>query len=108
MAEYAIAISKTAQKQLDKLTDNIAKPVIEAIQQLVGDPRPAGCKKLKGRNGYRVRKGNYRCSNNPNKGIGFCHNESLAIPGPFFTNNKFKHWRGYGPLPEVYANFFSS
>lgn len=60
MPEYNLAISKTAQKQLDKLTDNIADLLIEAIQNLAYDPRPQGCKKLKGRDGYRIRKGDYR------------------------------------------------
>jgi mRNA interferase RelE/StbE len=30
------------------------------INQLAKNPRPQGCKKLKGRNGYRIRQGNYR------------------------------------------------
>jgi len=60
MPEYNLVISKTAQKQLDKLTDNIADPLIETIQNLAYDPRPQGCKKLKGRDGYRIRKGDYR------------------------------------------------
>lgn len=60
MSEYNLVISKTAQKQLDKLADNIADLLIEAIQNLAYDPRPHGCKKLKGRDGYRIRKGDYR------------------------------------------------
>lgn len=60
MPEYNLVISKTAQKQLDKLTDNIADPLIEAIQNLAYEPRPHGCIKLKGRDGYRIRKGDYR------------------------------------------------
>ncbi len=60
MPNYSITITKTAQKQLDKLSDNIAEPIFEAIQNLAHNPRPHGCKKLKGRDGYRIRKGNYR------------------------------------------------
>ncbi|MFN6945342.1 MAG: type II toxin-antitoxin system RelE family toxin [Cytophagaceae bacterium] len=60
MPEYKLVITKTAQKQLNKLPDNIAEPLIEAIQGLAFDPRPHGCKKLKGRDGYRIRKGTYR------------------------------------------------
>jgi mRNA interferase RelE/StbE len=30
------------------------------MEALSDDPRPSGCKKLKGRNAYRVRKGDYR------------------------------------------------
>ncbi len=59
-SNYTLLISKTAQKQLDKLTDDIANPLVEAIQNLAVTPRPKGCKKLKGRGGYRIRKGDYR------------------------------------------------
>ena len=31
-----------------------------SIADLANDPRPPGCKKLKGRPGYRIREGNYR------------------------------------------------
>lgn len=60
MAEYTINIAKTARKQLDKLNDNIATPLIDAIAGLAKNPRPYGYKKLKGREGYRIRVGNYR------------------------------------------------
>ncbi len=60
MANYIIALSKKAQKQLDKLSDNIAKPIFEAITSLQENPRPQGYKKLKGKLGYRIRVGNYR------------------------------------------------
>jgi len=32
----------------------------EAILALAVNPRPYGCKKLKGRDGYRIRKGDFR------------------------------------------------
>lgn len=60
MLNYTILISKKAQKQLDKLSDSIAEPILEAISELEKDPRPVGNKKLKGRDGYRIRIGNYR------------------------------------------------
>jgi mRNA interferase RelE/StbE len=60
MPKYTAVLSKKAQKQLDKLSDHIAKPILEAIADLETNPRPQGYKKLKGRNGYRVRVGNYR------------------------------------------------
>lgn len=60
MANYQISLTKTAEKQLDKLDDKIAKPVIETIQALSINPRPVGYKKLKGRPGYRIRTGDYR------------------------------------------------
>jgi mRNA interferase RelE/StbE len=60
MPNYTAVLSKKAQKQLDKLSDNIAEPIFEAIGNLEINPRPKGYKKLKGRTGYRVRVGNYR------------------------------------------------
>ena len=60
MTSYKITISRTAQKQLDKLPDNITDRLINAIYALSDNPRPSGCKKLKGRDGYRIREGNYR------------------------------------------------
>ncbi len=57
---YNITLTKTAQKQLDKLTDNIANPILSAIATLSTNPRPQGYKKLKGRDAYRIRQGDYR------------------------------------------------
>ena len=60
MLNYTITISRTAQKQLDDLPDSTAEKLIAAIQGLAHNPRPPGYKKLKGRDGYRIRKGDYR------------------------------------------------
>jgi mRNA-degrading endonuclease RelE of RelBE toxin-antitoxin system len=48
MPKYTAVLSKKAQKQLDKLPDNIAEPIIEAILDLEENPRPVGNKKLIG------------------------------------------------------------
>ena len=34
MPKYTVILSKKAQKQLDKLSDNIAQPIFETISQL--------------------------------------------------------------------------
>jgi mRNA interferase RelE/StbE len=60
MPKYTAVLTKKAQKQLDKLSDNIAEPILEAIAGLEENPRPQGYIKLKGRDGYRIRVGNYR------------------------------------------------
>jgi mRNA interferase RelE/StbE len=52
MPKYTVSLTRKAQKQLDKLSDNIAKPIFTAISSLANNPRPSGCKKLKGRDGY--------------------------------------------------------
>jgi len=60
MPKYIIELTKKAKKKLDKLPDSTAFQLIETIVQLENNPRPIGSKKLKGRDGYRVRSGNYR------------------------------------------------
>lgn len=60
MPKYTAVLTKKAQKQLDRLSDNIAGPILEAIAGLEENPRPQGYIKLKGRDGFRVRAGNYR------------------------------------------------
>lgn len=60
MQRYTVSLTKKAQKQLDKLSDQIAEPLLDAISSLEENPRPIGYKKLKGRNGCRIRVGNYR------------------------------------------------
>ncbi|MBP7346206.1 MAG: type II toxin-antitoxin system RelE/ParE family toxin [Sediminibacterium sp.] len=48
------------QKQLDKLPNNTATRIEDKMMELESEPRPSGCKKLKGRNAYRIRIGDYR------------------------------------------------
>ena len=60
MINYTVVLSKKAEKQLNKFSDNTAAPIIRALEALQSDPRPVGYIKLKGRNGYRIRVGNYR------------------------------------------------
>ncbi|QSV64368.1 MAG: type II toxin-antitoxin system RelE/ParE family toxin [Dolichospermum sp. DL01] len=58
---YEIIITKTIQKQLDNLPNNIQERVYEKIAQLAEEPRPDGVVKLKGYdNEYRIRIGDYR------------------------------------------------
>ena len=58
---YAIIISKSVQKQIDNLPNDVIERVIEKIQNLASEPRPDGIVKLKGSdNEYRIRIGDYR------------------------------------------------
>ena len=58
---YAIIISKSVQKQIDNLPNDVIECVIEKIQNLASEPRPDGIVKLKGSdNEYRIRIGDYR------------------------------------------------
>jgi mRNA interferase RelE/StbE len=49
MPKYTAVLSKLAERQLNKLSDHIAEPIIVAITNLEENPRPIGSKKLKGR-----------------------------------------------------------
>ena len=61
MKSYKVVLSKTAEKDLYKLPSQIISKIIPVLQSLENNPRPVGCKKLKGfTNLWRVRIGNYR------------------------------------------------
>ncbi|MBW4625689.1 MAG: type II toxin-antitoxin system RelE/ParE family toxin [Brasilonema octagenarum HA4186-MV1] len=58
---YTIIISKSVQKQIDDLPNDVIERVVEKIQNLAEEPRPDGVVKLKGSdNEYRIRVGDYR------------------------------------------------
>ena len=59
---YAILIKASAAKELDAIDSApMRRRIVELIQSLATDPRPAACKKLAGRDGaFRVRAGEYR------------------------------------------------
>jgi len=58
--KYTISILRRAQKEFAKLPAHIQSGVNDAILSLAQNPRPAGCKKLHGRAGWRIRVGEYR------------------------------------------------
>ena len=57
---YQILIEKTARKEIQKINQADQVSIVQAIQALAENPRPTGCKKLKGREAWRIRAGNYR------------------------------------------------
>lgn len=59
---YRIQLSRTAEKELYVLPSNIIKKLVKVIDQLEFNPRPVGCKKLKGTSEalWRIRVGDYR------------------------------------------------
>jgi mRNA interferase RelE/StbE len=59
---YRICIKKQALKELEELPAKESRKVSAAIDSLGQNPRPTGCKKLKGESEYfwRIRVGNYR------------------------------------------------
>ena len=57
---YKIFIERSAQKDLSKIPASDQTKIINAIEMLSHEPRPRGCKKLIGREAWRIRIGNYR------------------------------------------------
>jgi mRNA interferase RelE/StbE len=58
---YRIEVTPRAQKELKALPVRERQRVAEQIDALKTDPRPEGCKKLKGKEDfYRIRVGDYR------------------------------------------------
>jgi len=58
---YRVEVSATAEKQIKNLQRDDQERVLRAIVLLAHDPRPQGCRKLKGyENTYRIRLGVFR------------------------------------------------
>jgi mRNA interferase RelE/StbE len=57
---YQIIIEKPARKEIQKINQADRVSIIQSIQELADEPRPNGCKKLKGREAWRIRVGDYR------------------------------------------------
>lgn len=58
---YRLSLSRSAQKQLMALPDNIVEKISAKIDLLESHPFPAGCKKLTGSDDtWRIRIGDYR------------------------------------------------
>lgn len=58
---YKVIVSKTASRELADLPSQAVNRIVPAIKKLGEDPRPAGCKKLKGgQDAWRIRIGDYR------------------------------------------------
>jgi mRNA interferase RelE/StbE len=57
---YRIFILRRAQKELANLNTESYDQAKEVIRQLAENPRPSGCKKLIGRDGWRIRFADYR------------------------------------------------
>lgn len=57
---YSIRVKKSAEKELNGLPKTVFQRVVSEILALELNPRPKGCKRLKGRDEYRLRIGSYR------------------------------------------------
>lgn len=67
--KYEIAYAQSALKALRKFDRGIARRILAAIDALASDPRPHGCRQLKGGSGeMRIRVGDYRVIYDVNDG----------------------------------------
>jgi mRNA interferase RelE/StbE len=61
VAKYALEIKPSAGKEMDAPDNALFHRIDRKILALAGDPRPAGCKKLRGyRDHWRIRIGDWR------------------------------------------------
>ena len=60
MSKYAISVKRKAQKYLETLPKKDRLRIIGAIELLGQNPLPPKSLKLSGRDGYRIRVGDYR------------------------------------------------
>ena len=57
---HTVEVPRKVQKQAARLPSNVRDRVNVAVQALASDPRPRGCRKLSGREEWRIKVGNYR------------------------------------------------
>lgn len=57
---YQVEVEERAVKELLSLPKDAVRRLREAVLALAADPRPPGARKLTGREGYRLRVGDYR------------------------------------------------
>ena len=61
MVKYSLEIKQSAQKEFDALDDALFTRIDRKILALADNPRPPGCKKLKGyKDQWRLRVGDWR------------------------------------------------
>jgi mRNA interferase RelE/StbE len=58
---YSVELKPSARKELDKLSEKLIERIFPKLEALREEPRPRGCKKLKGgQQEWRIRVGDYR------------------------------------------------
>jgi len=57
---YTVYLKRSAEKELARLPAEIHDRVVKRLISLRDNPHPSGAKKLLGREGYRIRVGDYR------------------------------------------------
>ena len=57
---YRVILPRSVQKELDRLPEIGVKRILARLRQCEANPSPADVKKLKGRDAWRIRVGDYR------------------------------------------------
>jgi len=57
---YDVFITRKVEKAIARLPEDAYQRMSDAIDALADDPRPPGCEKLSGREGYRIRVSEWR------------------------------------------------
>lgn len=61
MPKYKIELlNRRVERQLDRIHEPDFGRIVAALRGLADDPRPPGCKKLRGMDGWRIRVGDWR------------------------------------------------
>ena len=57
---YDVFTTRKVEKEIARLPEDAYQRMSDAIDALADDPRPPGCEKLSGREGYRIRVSEWR------------------------------------------------
>jgi mRNA interferase RelE/StbE len=57
---YEVILPKSVQKELNRLPDDLSRRILARLAGLETNPRPSDVRKLKGREAWRIRVGDYR------------------------------------------------
>ena len=57
---YSVEVVRGAQKQLERIPADVQERVFAALEGLAESPRPENCRKLTGREAWRIRVGDSR------------------------------------------------
>jgi mRNA interferase RelE/StbE len=61
VGKYSVELKVSARKELERLPAKLIQRIFPKLEGLASEPRPAGCKKLKGgQREWRIRVGDYR------------------------------------------------
>jgi len=61
MPQYEVVFARSARKELQAFSNGVAERILEKVELLTSNPRPSGCKKLRGHSSlWRIRVGEYR------------------------------------------------